>query len=55
MSKDALIEGLNKDLAGELGTIIRYNYQAGRAEGPIGEHLRAMFRREIPVLHRKRC
>jgi len=48
MSNDALIQGLNEDLAGELGTIIRYNYQAGRAEGPIGEHLREMFRREIP-------
>ena len=48
MSKDTLIKGLNEDLAGELGTIIRYNYQAGRAEGLIGEHLRAMFRQEIP-------
>jgi bacterioferritin len=48
MSKETLLKGLNEDLAGELGTIIRYNYQAGRAEGPVGEHLRQMFRQEIP-------
>ena len=45
---EELIEGLNEDLAGELGTIIRYNYQAGLAQGPLGEHLREMFRSEIP-------
>jgi len=44
MSKETLIQGLNEDLAGELGTIIRYNYQAGRADGPVGEGLRKMFR-----------
>ena len=43
----ALIEGLNEDLSGELGTIIRYNYQAGKAYGPIGAQLRALFRGEI--------
>lgn len=46
-SHDELIRGLNEDLAAELGTIIRYNYQAGRAEGPIGEHLREIFRDEV--------
>lgn len=46
-SRDELIRGLNEDLAAELGTIIRYNYQAGRAEGPIGEHLREIFRDEM--------
>ena len=44
---DALLRGLNEDLAGELGTIIRYNYQAGRAYGPIGEHIRELFRAEV--------
>ena len=44
---EALLSGLNEDLAGELGTIIRYNYQAGRAYGPIGEHIREMFRAEV--------
>jgi hypothetical protein len=38
----ALIEGLNEDLSGELGTIIRYNYQAGKAYGPIGAQLRGL-------------
>lgn len=46
-SRDELIRGLNEDLAAELGTIIRYNYQAGRAEGPIGEHIREIFREEV--------
>jgi bacterioferritin len=45
--RDALLRGLNEDLAGELGTIIRYNYQAGRAYGPIGEHIRELFRAEV--------
>ena len=44
---DALLRGLNEDLSGELGTIIRYNYQAGRAYGPIGEHIRELFRAEL--------
>ncbi|MFW6080248.1 MAG: ferritin-like domain-containing protein [Gemmatimonadota bacterium] len=46
-AREDLIQGLNEDLAGELGTIIRYNYQAGRAEGPVGEHLRDMLREEV--------
>lgn len=47
MSNEKLIAGLNEDLAGELGTIIRYNYQAGRMEGLAGNALRAMFREEM--------
>jgi bacterioferritin len=47
MSNKKLIEGLNQDLAGELGTIIRYNYQAGKVNGPVGERLRQMFRDEV--------
>jgi bacterioferritin len=43
----ALIEGLNEDLSGELGTIIRYNYQAGKAYGFVGAQLRSLFRSEI--------
>jgi bacterioferritin len=48
MSNEALIRGLNEDLANELGTVIRYTYQAGKVIGPVGEHVRAMFREEIP-------
>lgn len=47
MSKKKLIEGLNEDLAAELGTIIRYNYQAGKAYGFDGAELREIFRREV--------
>jgi bacterioferritin len=45
--REALLQGLNEDLSGELGTIIRYNYQAGRAYGPVGAQLRELFRSEI--------
>ncbi len=47
MSKDTLIQGLNDDLAAELGTIIRYNYQAGKSFGLMGAELREMFQSEI--------
>ena len=47
MSVDKLIEGLNEDLAAELGTIIRYNYQASQCYGPAGMGLRAMFAEEM--------
>ncbi|GMU24883.1 MAG: hypothetical protein AMXMBFR13_49540 [Phycisphaerae bacterium] len=47
MSKDELIKGLNEDLAAELGTIIRYNYQASKCFGPHGARLREMFEDEI--------
>ena len=47
MSKKELIQGLNEDLAAELGTVIRYNYQAGKSFGPLGIELREMFREEI--------
>jgi bacterioferritin len=47
MSKQQLIDGLNEDLAAELGTIIRYNYQAAQCFGPAGIELREMFEDEI--------
>ena len=46
MTKDDLIKGLNEDLAGELGTVIRYTYQAAHCFGVIGLELREMFQRE---------
>lgn len=46
MSKKKLIEGLNSDLAAELGTIIRYTYQAGKCFGTEGAELREMFQEE---------
>jgi bacterioferritin len=48
MSKRTLIRGLNEDLAHELGTVIRYTYQSGKAMGTDGEHLRATLREDIP-------
>ena len=47
MSKENLIKGLNDDLAAELGTVIRYNYQAGKSFGLLGTELREMFTSEI--------
>jgi bacterioferritin len=47
MSKEELIEGLNEDLAAELGTVIRYTYQASKAFGLQGIELREMFAEEV--------
>ncbi len=47
MSKENLIKGLNEDLAAELGTVIRYNYQSGKSFGLMGKELREMFTTEI--------
>jgi bacterioferritin len=47
MSMNDLIKGLNEDLAAELGTIIRYNYQASKCFGLMGARLRDMFEEEI--------
>jgi bacterioferritin len=47
MSKENLINGLNEDLAAELGTVIRYNCQAGKSFGLLGSELREMFAGEI--------
>ena len=47
MSKQKLIDGLNEDLAGELGTIIRYTIQASKAHGPHGAEFRELLTDEI--------
>jgi bacterioferritin len=47
MSKEALISGLNEDLAAEWGTIMRYTYQASKSFGVLGTELREMFGREV--------
>lgn len=46
MSKEALIRGLNEDLAAEWGTIMRYTYQAGKSFGLLGAELRELFQDE---------
>lgn len=45
--KQKLIQGLNKDLAAEWGTIIRYTYQSGKAFGFAGAELREILSNEI--------
>jgi len=47
MSKTALIEGLNEDLAAEWGTVMRYTFQAAHAFGVEGEHLRDILAEEV--------
>jgi len=46
-TKTELIKGLNDDLAGEWGTIMRYTYQSGKAFGLRGAELREIFEGEI--------
>jgi bacterioferritin len=46
-TKEDLIEGLNEDLMAELGTVIRYTYQAGHSFGFWGLKLRELFAGEI--------
>lgn len=46
MNKDTLIQGLNQDLAAELGTVIRYTYQAAMCYGLQGAELRALLSKE---------
>ncbi len=46
MSKQKLIDGLNEDLAAELGTVIRYAYQAAKCEGLAAAALRKLLASE---------
>lgn len=48
MNKAKLIEGLNRDLADELGTICRYIQQAAMALGIAGHEVRELVKAEIP-------
>ncbi len=47
MSMEAFIQGLNEDLAAELGTVIRYTYQSSKAVGFVGVELRELLKVEI--------
>lgn len=46
-TKGELIQGLNHDLAAELGTVIRYTYQSSKATGFAGVELREILEDEI--------
>ncbi len=45
-TKEALIKGLNEDLAAEWGTVMRYTYQSSKCFGPRGAELRKIFNAE---------
>ncbi|OGX34055.1 MAG: hypothetical protein A3C36_04115 [Omnitrophica WOR_2 bacterium RIFCSPHIGHO2_02_FULL_52_10] len=45
--KKQLIDGLNEDLAAELGTVIRCTYQAGKSFGLQGAELREILEKEV--------
>ncbi len=47
MDKEALIDHLNEDLAGELSAIIQYITYAARATGPYRPQLSAFFLEEV--------
>lgn len=47
-TKEDLIKGLNEDLAAELGTVIRYSYQASKCVGLIGREAAEIFNSEVP-------
>ena len=47
MNTDNLLKGLNEDLSAELGTILRYNYQAGKSTGFMSSEMRKMFSNEL--------
>ena len=48
MDKQQLIDGLNEDLAGELGAIIQYLTYAAKATGPYRPQLVDFFMAEVP-------
>lgn len=46
MNKEKLLQGLNEDLAAELGTVIRYTYHAARCYGLLAAELRELLLKE---------
>jgi bacterioferritin len=47
MDPEALLEGLNQDLAGEYGAIVMYIHYSAKLTGPYRRELRALFQAEI--------
>jgi bacterioferritin len=48
MTKDKLIENLNRDLSNELGAIVQYLVYSAKATGPYRPQLASFFQNEIP-------
>lgn len=46
IDKQTLINGLNKDLAGEYSAIIQYTHYAASVTGPFRQELRTLFQQE---------
>ena len=46
--RQALIEGLNSDLAGEYQAILMYIHYSAKLTGPFRRELRALFQAEVP-------
>lgn len=47
VNRQALIDGLNQDLAGEYQAIVMYTHYSAKLTGPYRRELRAMFQTEI--------
>ncbi len=47
-ARQALIDGLNHDLAGEYQAIMMYTHYSAKLTGPFRRELRALFQTEIP-------
>src|ERR1700685_2953226 len=48
VTRQALIDGLNHDLAGEYQAIVMYTHYSAKLTGPYRRELRALFQAEIP-------
>lgn len=46
VDKQALIDGLNRDLADEYGAVIQYTHYAAKVTGPFRAELRSLFQQE---------
>src|SRR5580700_680883 len=47
VGRQALIEGLNQDLAGEYQAILMYTHYSAKLTGPFRRELRALFQAEV--------
>ena len=48
VTRQALIDGLNHDLAGEYQAIVMYTHYSAKLTGPYRRELRGLFQAEIP-------
>lgn len=48
VDRQALIDGLNRDLAGKYQSIVMYTQYSAKLTGPFRRNLRSLFQKEIP-------